>query len=206
MKAFTAFRSAALAFLGATALIGCASAQTPAPAPTPVAPTTQAAPAAPVSLQAPSPDEYRLGSGDEIKVTVFGEPTLSGPFVVDGLGFISMSAIGEVAVKDKTLRDVQRAIEEKLKVFIKAPQVSAEMTKGRPFYILGEINKAGEYPFTPGLTVMKAIAAAGDFTYRANKKQILIKHANGDREEQVDLTALTPVLPGDTIRIKERLF
>lgn len=202
MKAFTAFRSAALAALGAAALIGCASAQTPPPA-VAAAPAPQAAPQPTV---AGAPTDYHLGSGDELKVTVFGEPTLSGPFVVDGSGFISMSGIGEVKVKDLTLREAQRAIEDKLKVFIKTPQVSAEMTKGRPFYILGEINKAGEYPFTPGLTVMKAIAAAGDFTYRANKKQIMIKHASGDREEQVELTAITPVLPGDTIRIKERLF
>jgi polysaccharide export outer membrane protein len=80
------------------------------------------------------------------------------------------------------------------------------MTKGRPYYILGEVTRAGEYPFTPGLTVMNAIAAAGDFTYRANKKRIMIKSSDSPVEREVELTPTTLVQPGDTIRIRERFF
>ena len=77
------------------------------------------------------------------------------------------------------------------------------MTKGRPYYILGEVNRAGEYPFSSGLTVLNAIAAAGDFTYRADKTKIMITGSDGI-EREIVLTTATPVNPGDRIRIKER--
>ena len=86
------------------------------------------------------------------------------------------------------------------------PKVATEMTKGRPYYILGEVNKAGEYPYTSGLTVMNAIAAAGDFTYRADKRKIMVTSADGAIEREVTLTPSTPVKPGDRIRVRERFF
>ena len=89
--------------------------------------------------------------------------------------------------------------------YLRDPQVTVEMTKGRPYYILGEVTRAGEYPFTSGLTVLNAIAAAGDFTYRADKKKVLITSADGV-EREVVVTSTTPVNPGDRIRIKERFF
>jgi protein involved in polysaccharide export with SLBB domain len=150
---------------------------------------------------------YRLGSGDEIKITVFGEPNLSGPKTVDGLGAVSLDLVGSVSVKNLTLREAQNAIETRyMDGFLREPKVSVEMVKGRPYYILGEVNKAGEYPFTSGLTVMNAIAAAGDFTYRADKRKIMITGADSGVEREVQLTPSTPVRPGDRIRIRERLF
>jgi polysaccharide export outer membrane protein len=161
----------------------------------------------PGPLQTASADSYTLGSGDEIKVTVFGEADLSGPFVVDGQGAISMSLIGQVPLKKLTLAGAEKLITDKLKDgWLKDPKVSVEMTKGRPYYISGEVNKAGEYPFTAGLTVMTAIAKAGDFTYRADKTKILVKSADGANEQEVPLTATTPVHPGDVIRVRERFF
>jgi polysaccharide export outer membrane protein len=166
--------------------------------------------AEPQAVSAASPGSlngYRLGTGDEIKITVFGEKDLSGPFVVDGLGAITMSLIGQVEVKGLTLADTQKVIETKLADgWLREPKVTAELSKGRPYYILGEVNKAGEYPFTSGLTVMNAIAAAGDFTYRANKRKIMIKSFDSPVEREVELTPTTMVQPGDTIRIRERFF
>ncbi len=152
-------------------------------------------------------DGYRLGTGDEIKVTVFGEADLSGPFVVDGQGAITMSLIGPVEVKGLTLGETSKRIADKLRDgWMRDPKVAAEMTKGRPYYILGEVNKAGEYPYTSGLTVMNAIAAAGDFTYRADKKKIMVTSAGSAVEHEVTLTPATRVNPGDRIRIRERFF
>lgn len=184
--------AAAAALIGLVALSACASGpQQSATGP----------------LQTASVDGYTLGSGDEIKVTVFGEPDLSGPFVVDGQGNISMSLIGQVQVQKLTFTGAEKAIADKLKDgYLKEPKVSVEMTKGRPYYISGEVNRAGEYPFTAGLTVMKAIAAAGDFTYRADKSKIMVKSAEGTVEQEVVLTPTTPVHPGDAIRIRERFF
>ena len=150
---------------------------------------------------------YKLGSGDEIKVTVFGEPDLSGPFVVDGQGSISMSLVGQVEVVNLSLTETSRLLETKLKDgWLKDPKVTTELVKGRPYYILGEVNRPGEYPFVSGLTVMNAIATAGDFTYRADRNRILVKSADSPNEREVVLTPTTTVRPGDTIRIRERFF
>lgn len=151
-------------------------------------------------------DTYTLGTGDEIKVSVFGEPDLSGAFVVDGLGAITMSLIGQVEVKNLTLAEVQKKLETKFTEWLREPRVTADLTKGRPYYILGEVTRAGEYPFTSGLTVMNAIAAAGDFTYRADKKKVMITSSDTGVEREVVVTPTTPVRPGDRIRIRERFF
>jgi protein involved in polysaccharide export with SLBB domain len=90
--------------------------------------------------------------------------------------------------------------------YITNPQVSVEVLNYRPFYILGEVTKPGEYPFANGLTVLNAVATANGFTYRADTHRVFIKRANETAEHEVDLTTTTPVEPGDTIRIKERLF
>jgi len=150
---------------------------------------------------------YRLGAGDEIKVTVYGEPDLSGNFVVDGEGEIAMSLIGQAPIGNLTLTEASQSIEARLKDgYLRDPKVTAELVKGRPYYILGEVNKPGEYPFVSGLTVMNAIASAGDFTYRADKGRILVKSKDSPNEREVELTPTTVVRPGDTIRIRERFF
>jgi polysaccharide export outer membrane protein len=150
---------------------------------------------------------YRLGSGDEVKITVYGEKELSGSFVVDGQGALAMSLVGSVTVANLTLADASRLIESKYKDgWLRDPQVTAELVKGRPYYILGEVNRPGEYPFSSGLTVMNAIASAGDFTYRADRNKILIKSSDSPNEREVELTPTTAVRPGDTIRVRERFF
>lgn len=150
---------------------------------------------------------YKLGAGDEIKITVYSEPDLSGGFTVDGQGTISMSLIGQVEVVNLTLIEAGKLVETKLKDgWLKDPKVSAELVKGRPYYILGEVNRPGEYAFVSGLTVMNAIASAGDFTYRADRNKIIVKSADSPNEREVELTPTTAVRPGDTIRIRERFF
>jgi protein involved in polysaccharide export with SLBB domain len=190
----------ALASLGLSMLAACASAAMAA------APAETTA-AGPTTGRSAGLDDYRLDSGDALKITVYNEPTLSGPFMVDGQGDISMPLIGEVTAKNLTVRELQRAIEAKLRDgFVREPQVSAEVVNYRPYYILGEINQPGEFPYISGLTVMNAIASAGDFTYRADKRRIFIKRVGNPNEEEIELTPSTPVRPGDTIRIRERLF
>jgi polysaccharide export outer membrane protein len=84
--------------------------------------------------------------------------------------------------------------------------VSVEVTNYRPFFILGEVQRPGSYPYAIDLTVMNAVATAGGFTYRANRSRVFIRHANAAEERAYDLTATTPVMPGDTVRIGERIF
>lgn len=189
-----------------------------APVATPVAAQTGSAPsAAPVaSLSVPAPSmngmvkvdsDYRLGVADKVRIIVFDEPSLSGEFLVNANGSLSMPLIGDVPVAGFTASAVTDAIRKRLADgFLKDPQVSIDVLTFRPFYILGEVNKPGEYPYSSGLTVFNAVATAQGFTYRANKKRVVVKHAGATEETKEKLTPDLQVRPGDTIRIQERLF
>jgi polysaccharide export outer membrane protein len=152
-------------------------------------------------------EDYRLGAGDRVRLTVFGETDLSGDFSVDGTGQVSLPLIGEVEARNLTVREFQRAVDARLRDgYLKDPRVSAEVVQYRPFYILGEVQRPGTYAYQNGLTVLNAVATAQGFTYRANEKVVFIRR-DGDQEEQkFPLTSTTPVRPGDTIRISERFF
>jgi len=153
------------------------------------------------------PSDYVLGSGDKVRVTVFGEEALSGQFVVAGTGLVSIPLVGEVRAAGLTLKDFQGGVEQSLRNgYLKDPRVSVEVLNYRPFYIMGEVEKPGQYPYTSGLTVLNAVATAGGFTYRANQKRVFIKRMNDQAERPFPLTGGIEVAPGDTIRITERLF
>lgn len=150
---------------------------------------------------------YALGSADRLRVTVFGHPDLSGEFEVDGTGAISLPLIGQMKAEGLSTAALENSISASLSNgYILNPRVSVEVINYRPFYILGEVGTPGEYPYTSGLTVQNAVAAAGGFTYRANKKVVHIKSIDSDREIAYDLTPNTVVKPGDTIRVGERIF
>lgn len=150
---------------------------------------------------------YTLGTGDKLRINVFGQPELSGEFVVDGTGAISLPLIGQVTAVGLSTQDLETTIATNLSNgFLLEPRVSAEVINYRPFYILGEVGRPGEYPFNSGLTVLNAVAAAGGFTYRANKKVVFIKSADGNQEVPFELDTNTVVKPGDTLRIGERIF
>lgn len=151
--------------------------------------------------------EYHLGSGDKLRVITFGEESLTGEFFVAGSGKVSFPLIGEVQAAGLTIPQFQAEVENALKQgYLKEPRVSVEVLDYRPFYILGEVTKPGEYPYTNGLTVLNAVATANGFTYRANQKKVFIKRAGEAEEHDYPLTSSTPVAPGDTIRIGERFF
>ena len=171
-------------------------------------PLATSALAAPPAGAATAADmEYRLGGGDRVRVTVFGEESLSGEFQVAGNGKISLPLIGEVQAAGMTVKDFQDGVQKTLSDgYLKQPRVSAEVINYRPYYILGEVQKPGQYPYTSGLTVFNAVATAGGFTYRANKGRVYIKRNNETKEHAAKLVGTTPVGPGDTIRIGERLF
>lgn len=160
-----------------------------------------------VNTQSQIATAYTLGSSDRLRVTVFGHPTLSGEFEVDGTGAISMPLIGQVAAVGLSTPDLENAIATKLADgYVLDPRVSVEVINYRPYYILGEVGRPGEYPYTSGLTVQNAVAAAGGFSYRANKRVVYIKSMDASQEIAYDLTPSTVVKPGDTIRIGERIF
>ena len=150
---------------------------------------------------------YKLGPGDSLRVTVYEEPDLSGEFEVDGSGNLSMPLIGEVAVGDLTLREVESAIVTMLlDGYLKQPRVSIDVLNYRPFYILGEVHKPGSYSYVNGMTVYNAIALGGGFTPRAKEKGIEITRGNDPGKRAQKASIDTQVLPGDIVRVKERFF
>lgn len=150
---------------------------------------------------------YRLGQGDQVRIIVFDEPDLSGDFRVDDGGVISMPLVGGIAAENLTLRQLEEKIAEKLRAgYIRDPRVSAEVANFRPFYIYGEVNQGGEYPYVSGMNVLTAIALAGGHTYRANKDRVFITRANSDETIKVPANEQTLILPGDVIRVPERFF
>lgn len=164
------------------------------------------------TTMAPGPDavvepvEYRLGAGDQIRITVFNEPDLTGPFTVGSQGSIAYPLVGSIRAGGLTVPEFTQALQSALAGYLRNPSVAVEVTNYRPFFILGEVQRPGTYPYSANLTVPNAVATAGGFTYRANRARVFIRHANENVERSYPLTVATPVLPGDTVRIGERLF
>jgi protein involved in polysaccharide export with SLBB domain len=169
-------------------------------------------PASPAATQtpasAPADRGYRLGAGDKVRIIVFGEESLTGEYLVPGgTGKISFPLVGDVSAGGLTVGQFETELEHALADgFLKQPRVSVEVLEYRPFFILGEVMKPGEYPYINGLTVLNAVATANGFTYRADTRKVYIRRANSGQEQQYKLTTSTPVEPGDTIRIGERFF
>lgn len=152
--------------------------------------------------------DYLLGAGDRVRVTVFGEQELSGEFLVSSRGAVAMPLIGEVQAGGTTLDAFTQTVQQKLVAsdMVRDPKVSTDIITYRPFYILGEVATPGQYPYAIGLTVTKAVATAGGFTYRANSGTVFVTREGNTREQALPVTASTWIGPGDTIRVAERTF
>jgi polysaccharide export outer membrane protein len=153
-------------------------------------------------------ESYHLGAGDRVRVTVFNEPSLTGEYNITPGGALAFPLIGVVSAGGRTIDAVQQELVAKLgEGYVNDPRVSLEVLSYRPFYILGEVNRPGEYSYASGMTVEQAIARAGGFTYRANEKTVFLRRQTGKGESAVPLrSAQVAVLPGDTIRVGERYF
>lgn len=172
-----------------------------------VAPVSVAAGAAAPAEQTSTTPGYKLDVGDKVRMTVFNEPALSNEYTVAADGTLSLPLIGELPVAGKNTGQVIAMITAKYgDGYLRDPKISLDVLTYRPFYILGEVTKPGEYPFSNGLTVMKAVATAQGFTYRANKGNVYIKRSGETGEQKYKLTADLTVQPGDTVRVGERYF
>lgn len=150
---------------------------------------------------------YQLGSGDQIKVTVYGEEDLSGEFLLDGTGTIAMPLIGPVTIAGQDVQQSETLIVEKLADgFLINPRVSIEVLNYRPFYIIGEVKEPGSYPYVSGMTVLNAVALASGFTYRASENKIEVTRKVDGEEQKFRISVTASVLPGDILRVPERFF
>ncbi|MNJ68872.1 SLBB domain protein [compost metagenome] len=98
-------------------------------------------------------------------------------------------------------------ITDKLKDgYLVEPRVTVSVITYREFYISGEVQKPGGYPYQPGLTLDRAIALAGGLTERASLKRVTIVRGLGETRVAEKATIDTAILPGDTITIAQGFF
>ena len=150
---------------------------------------------------------YRLDAGDELRVIVFGQADLTNTYAVDRGGTISMPLVGIVPVRGRTTTEVEREIAARLRAgYLRRPDVAAEVARYRPIFVMGEVNAAGQYAYVAGATIQTAIATAGGFAQRADKSSVKVTRSAGGEVETAKLGMTDPVMPGDTIYVRERIF
>ena len=150
---------------------------------------------------------YTLASGDRLRIIVFGQDSLSNTYAVDGGGRVSMPLIGLVDAQGRTTHDLERVIEAKLRGgFLREPKVSVEVEAYRPFFVLGEVTTAGQYPYVNGLTVQNAVAIAGGFSPRGYKNSADLTRVVDGQTVTLTVPMIHPVRPGDTVTVRERFL
>ena len=152
--------------------------------------------------------DYRLGPGDRVSIKVFGQQDISGEFDISATGQLSLPLIGQVGAATHTVTELQQIITNKLaEKYIVNPQVAIQVTNYRPFFILGQVNKPGSYPYQAGLNVRQAVAISGGYTRRAREEPVRIIRVGPDGHEQrIESDGSAPILPGDSIDVERRLF
>ncbi len=151
--------------------------------------------------------DYRLGAGDKLGITVFNEKELSMEVRLSDAGSFLYPFLGEIIAKNKTIGDVQAMLTAQLKDgFLVDPKVYINVLEYRPFFVNGEVNKSGGFPFQPGLTIRKAISLAGGLTPRASLTKIYVIHES-DPSGVPRLTTLNArLLPGDIVTVDQSFF
>ena len=158
-------------------------------------------------LAAASNHGYELGPGDRVRVNVFGHDDLSGVFQLDSVGRISMPLIQSVDALGLNQVELETVITNRLRPdYLVNPRVSVDVLDYRPFYIVGEVKNAGDFPYQSDLTILKAIALAGGYSERANTRKLYITRADDLEKKKISASPDTRVMPGDIITIPARFF
>jgi polysaccharide biosynthesis/export protein len=196
-------RQQLLLLLLAAALAGCSAAGTGQTESGKIALTSYAGPG---PLRG-SDEPYRLGPGDRIRLKVYDDQNLTGEYEVDSTGFVSIPLVGRARASGLTTHQLEKSLTGRMKGTISQdPKINVEIASYAPFYIYGEVKKAGVYPFQPGITVADAVATAGGLTYRADESTIYLQRAGTSSQQAVRLDIPLRIYPGDNIRVAERMF
>jgi polysaccharide export outer membrane protein len=150
---------------------------------------------------------YRLSSGDVINITVFDEEDLSRlNYRLPDTGLITFP-FGEVKALGLSISELENQVVEGLrKGYLKNPRVSVSMVEYRPFFVIGQVNKPGGYPFQVGMTVRKAVALAGGFAPRGSESKIFVVREADAQNMQAKINLDGDVFPGDTVTVEEGFF
>ena len=161
----------------------------------------------PVNVAVTQSIPYTLDNGDRLRIEVFGQRNLSNTYAVDGNGTISMPLIGPISVRGLTPAQTEIKLERKLgQSYLRNPNVTVEIQRHRPFFVLGEVTRSGQYAFVSGMTAQTAVAIAGGFTPRASRERVRVTRRWNKKIVQFDAPFSYQVLPGDTIYVQERYF
>jgi polysaccharide export outer membrane protein len=152
-------------------------------------------------------NDYRFGPGDKLRVTVYGEDDLSGEFQIDSAGFIRLPLIGQMKAAGATAYELETQVTQTLDDgYMADARVAIEVTTYRPFYIIGQISKPGEYPYVSNMSALNAVALAGGFTEKATETTLYVRHEGEAEEREVIVDEMTRVEPGDVVRVPETTF
>lgn len=151
--------------------------------------------------------DYHLGAGDKVRVTVYDETDLSGEFQVDGTGYVRLPLIGQVKAAGHTAHQLESDVANALlDGYLKAPRVSIEVTTYRPFYIIGQVNRPGQYPYASNMSALDAVGVAGGFTDHAVESTVNIRHEGETQEYDVPADETVKIRPGDVVRVDQTIF
>ncbi len=179
-------------------------AEAPEPAPA-VAPMPAAYTAAPMPVRYDA--GYRLDAGDKLRVVVYGQEGLTNTYTIDAAGSITMPLIGQVPARGRSPAALANQISAKLRNgYIREPSVAVEIESYRPFFILGEVQAPGQYPYVPNMTVESAVAIAGGFSPRAKRDLVTVTRTDGNGAARYVVPLGTSLGPGDTVLVGERWF
>jgi polysaccharide export outer membrane protein len=165
-----------------------------------------------VSSVPPLPEEqagvYRLGPGDELQIEFYQLTELSNTYIVSDTGHISAPLLNQVEAGGKTVEELEAALEKAIleQNLIRKPDVAAQVSKYRPYFIVGEVRNPGQYDYQPNMSVLVAISAAGGPTFRARTDRVIITRRDGAKWAKGKARPESLVLPGDTIEVKEKWF
>ena len=152
-------------------------------------------------------NSYHLGPGDKLRVVVYGQEGLTNSYAIDAAGSITMPLIGSVPARGRTPAGLAAEITARLRNgFIREPSVAVEIESYRPFFILGEVQASGQYPYVPNMTVESAVAIAGGFSPRAKRDEVTLTHTDASGAGRFVVPLGTPIGPGDTVFVGERWF
>ena len=150
---------------------------------------------------------YELAPGDRIKIDIFNQVDLSGEFTLDENGRFSMPLIGTIDALDLNPLELEDLLVSKLKPdYLVNPRVFIQVMNSRLYYLIGEVNGTGAFPYKSGMTYLTAIANAGGYSYRAKQDVVYVIRSDDPEQNEIKLSVDEKVQPGDIIRIAERLF
>ena len=160
-----------------------------------------------VVVNAQRDSDYHLGTGDKVRVTVYDETDLSGEFEVDATGYVRLPLIGQVKAGGHTAYQLEGGVEQALADgYLKNPRVAVEVVTYRPFYIIGQVTRPGQYPYTNNMSALDAIGVAGGFTDHAVESTVYIRHEGETKEREVPADESVKIRPGDVVRVDQTTF